>query len=169
MKKLILRVSLFCIAVFAFDNLNGQILNVSLGDYKECIQFCRGLSNSEEIRICMEGCRSVESNLTNLTMTDLNRAFNLKPKVNQRQLKEGENLVYSDAKTGLQYFALSFKNSLVGYKVKDRSGKFVPSRLVKVETKQEVKCYIFVGDKLVEVTCPDVIIVTEAKNLKIKQ
>lgn len=35
--------------------------NVSGSDYEKCIKMCAGLGNSEQIRICMEGCRYIDS------------------------------------------------------------------------------------------------------------
>lgn len=37
--------------------------NVSMGDYFACIQQCQGLGNSEQILVCMEGCRFIDSKL----------------------------------------------------------------------------------------------------------
>jgi len=36
-------------------------LGVTLGDYKACIDNCKGLGNSKQVEICMEGCRFISS------------------------------------------------------------------------------------------------------------
>jgi len=35
--------------------------NVSQDDYAKCIDHCTRLGNSEQILVCMEGCRSIDS------------------------------------------------------------------------------------------------------------
>jgi hypothetical protein len=37
--------------------------NVSVGDYKQCIEDCKSLTSSKEREICMEGCRFISSGI----------------------------------------------------------------------------------------------------------
>ncbi|HEV7779939.1 MAG TPA: hypothetical protein VGO58_01670, partial [Chitinophagaceae bacterium] len=113
-KKLLF--SLFTFFLFFTVTANAQMRNSYTGEeYKECMRFCDRYSNSDEKRECMRGCQN--NGFVSVSVKALNQATSLIPQINSKQLKEGENLFYTDKKTGLQYFAMATKEGLVGYHI----------------------------------------------------
>jgi hypothetical protein len=137
---------------------SAQMMNLTVEDYNKCVNNCKSLENSGDRAICIEGCRYVSSSFTRVSLKTLEQAPNFINAINSKPLKEGGNVFFTDAKSGMQYEAVVSNGQLIDYLVKNKAGTIVPSRLVTVE-KDRKRCFIYVNGKLVEVRCPDVIII----------
>jgi hypothetical protein len=152
--------SLLAASFFLAAQAQMQRLNATVGDYTKCIEYCKGLGNSQERIVCMEGCRYV--GIVSVNVKALTTAISLVDEINKKPASGNDNLFYTDDK-GQQYFATYFKGNLTGYKIIDKKGNDVPFRLISIQTTNsaaQAKCYIFMPDgTLREVKCPDVIII----------
>jgi hypothetical protein len=127
-------------------------------DYEKCVKFCESLPNSEQVLHCIDGCRTV--GFSTVSIKAVNQAVSLIPEFNAIKVREGEVLLHTDKKSGLQIFALFSKGSLLGYQAKSKNGINVHSDLLSIQ-QDKMKCFVRLEDgTLVEVPCPDVIIIT---------
>lgn len=163
MKKNMIMLSMGLIASLAC--LAQMRTSVTVEDYKKCIEYCKGLDNSSEREICMRGCANVDNVFTTVSVKTLERAPSLITKLMNRKWSDGENEVSADAKKGLRYYAIVENGRIVDYSVKDNSGNVVPSKIVSV-AKERKRCFIWINGELVEVTCPDVIIIVPEKLIR---
>lgn len=157
MKKVLF---LAVVSLFSFTICQSQMrrASVTLNDYTKCIDYCKTLSNSAEREICMKGCSSVGGFSATVSLKTFNGATSLVAAINGKKFNEGLNEVFNDAKSGLRYYAVVSDGQILDYLVKNKSGATIPSRLVSVE-KGVKRCFIFVNGELIEVRCPDVIII----------
>jgi hypothetical protein len=162
MKNKILNILVASFLVFLSSNkgfAQMRPLSVSEGDYEKCINFCKELDNSEERLVCMKGCSGVS--ITNMNSEILvKQVSNLSAEVTKKPLNDGQNLFFTDKKTGNQFFAISILGGISGYQVKDKAGNLIPTTVVTAQKGAAKKCYIILQDGTwIEVTCPDIIII----------
>ncbi|TWI77966.1 hypothetical protein IQ13_4208 [Lacibacter cauensis] len=136
--------------------------SVTLEYYKKCMEYCKSLTNSAEREICMRGCANLGNAVTTVNIRTLERAASFVTSLSNRKWREGENEFSSDSKKGLRYFAVVDGGRIVDYVVRNKAGTLIPSKVVSIG-KETKRCFIWVNGELVEVRCPDVIIIVHEK------
>lgn len=136
--------------------------SVTVEDYKKCIEYCKTLDNSAERQTCMNGCANVGNVFTTVSVKTLERATSFVRPLTVTKWKDGENEFSTDRSKGLRYFAVVAGGRIVDYTVRDFAGTTIPSKVVSIG-KERKRCFIWVNGELVEVRCPDVIVIVHER------